>query len=77
MVLRMHPPTQQTLFSYEDLERELSTARTEMDRALTAVREFSTLADLQPWSDLEHRLDDLRAAAITVATLEQMVDRVR
>lgn len=72
----MRPPNQPPLFPREDLERELSTARIEVDRAVAAVREFSTLFDPEPWADLEHRLADLRAAAITVATLERVLARM-
>lgn len=65
--------TQPSLLTHTDLERELSTARRETDRLLTAVREFVTFAQDNPWVVLDDLLADLRASCITVATLERLV----
>lgn len=61
-----------TLLTDEDLRRELHAARQAVDRLLTDVREFVTFAHEHPWRYLDDVLADLRAASITVATLEQL-----
>lgn len=63
---------QPSLISDEDLRRELSTARGEVDRLLAAVRDFSVVHHAAPWLHLDDTLADLRAASITVATLERL-----
>lgn len=68
----MHPHEHPSLISDEDLASELSTARIEVDRLLSAVRDFSVIAHDAPWLHLDDILRDLRAASITVATLEQL-----
>lgn len=71
----MHPPTQTSLITDEDLARELSTARIEADRLLTAVRDFSVIHHRSPWVALDDLLAELRAAAITVVALEGLQAR--
>lgn len=68
----MHPPNHPSLLTDEDLTRELSTARGEVDRLLDAVRNFSVIRHDAPWWYLDDLLRDLRAASITVATLERI-----
>lgn len=63
------PPS---LLTDDDLAAELAAARRAVTRLLEAVRGFSTLSHAQPWLHLDDLLSDLRAAAITVATLEQL-----
>lgn len=65
--------TQASFLSRDDLERELSTARRETDRLLTAVRDFVTFAHAEPWAHLDDVLRELRASAVTVAALERLV----
>lgn len=69
--------TQSSLLTDDDLASELATARRETDRLLTAVREFVTFAQDNPWVVLDDLLADLRASCITVATLERLVAGTR
>lgn len=64
-----------SLIGDETLRRELATARGEVDRLLTAVRDFAVFAQHNPWQHLDDVLGDLRAASITVAVLEQLQAR--
>lgn len=67
---------QPSFISDEDLARELAGARREVDRLVAAVRDFSVIHHATPWLALDDVLSDLRAAAITVATLEGLQARV-
>lgn len=69
----MHPQDHPSFLSQDAVERELSTARIEVDRLLAAVRGFTVIAHDAPWLHLEDVLMDLRRAATTVAVLEQVV----
>lgn len=64
--------TQTSLLNDDDLARELRLARLEVDRLLAAIKDFAVLAHETPWVYLEDLLRDLRAEAITVATLEHL-----
>jgi len=64
--------TQPTLLTDDDLSRELAGARRSVTSLLNEVREFSVLAHAHPWRYLDDVLRDLRAASVTVATLEQL-----
>lgn len=61
-----------TLLTEDDLRRELAAARSSVDALLNEVREFTVLAHTHPWRFLDDVLRDLRAASVTVATLEQL-----
>lgn len=64
---------QRSLLTDDMLAAELAAARREVDRLLRDLREFTVLAHTKPWIALDDLLGDLRAAAITVATLEGLV----
>lgn len=64
--------TQRSLLTDDDLARELSAARHAVTHLLDEVREFTVIAHAHPWRYLDDVLRDLRAASVTVATLEQL-----
>lgn len=71
----MHPHHTPSFLSDEDLIRELSTARGEVDRLLADVRDFHVIQHDAPWVVLDDLLGDLRAAAVTVSVLDRLVGR--
>nr|CRY96675.1 hypothetical protein [uncultured prokaryote] len=63
---------QPSLLTSDDLAAELASARRQVTSLLQLVLDFTVLAHAQPWRYLDDLLADLRAASITVATLEQL-----
>lgn len=61
-----------SLLTEDDLRRELAAARSSVTSLLDEVRDFTVLAHHHPWRYLDDVLRDLRAASVTVATLEQL-----
>lgn len=64
--------TQPPLITDDDLSRELATARRRVTSLLQEVGDFTVIAHHRPWVYLDDVLSELRAAATTVATLEQL-----
>lgn len=63
---------QSSLLSDADLTRELAAARRQVSRLLHEIDTFAVVAHAQPWLHLDDLLRELRAAAVTVATLERL-----
>ena len=61
-----------SFLSEDDLAHELAMARLRTAGLLDSIREFAVLAHAEPWVYLDDLLRDLRASAVTVATLEQL-----
>lgn len=64
--------TQSSLLTDEDLAAELHAARLSVIALLGQVQDFTVLAHERPWLYLDDTLRELRAASVTVATLEQL-----
>lgn len=56
----------------QDLAQELATARRQVTSLLAEIADFTVIAHHHPWRYLDDVLRDLRAASVTVATLEQL-----
>lgn len=55
------------------VDRELADARRLVDHQLSLIRSFSVVHQDEPWRHLDDLLAELRAAAVTVAVLEDLV----
>lgn len=64
--------TQPSLLTEEDLAAELAAARLLVTSLLGQIQDFTVLAHDRPWLYLDDTLRELRAASVTVATLEQL-----
>lgn len=64
--------TQPSLLTEDDLRQELAAARRSVSLLLHQIDTFAVIEHASPWLHLDDLLSDLRAAAVTVATLERL-----
>lgn len=63
---------QRSFLTDHDLVQELAAARRRVSTLLHDIDTFAVIAHEHPWIHLDDLLRDLRAAAVTVATLERL-----